>query len=218
MKLRKDFPQNIRNIIFDFGGVIMDIDLMRTINAFRALGVTDLRVEETQAGSGTFFDLNEQGKISTEDFIKFLRARIPAGDTLPEEKIRNAWKALLGEFVPARIALIKTLRKDFRVFLLSNTNPPHREYFCGVFQKKFGYALDSLFDKAFYSDRLGFVKPDPQIYQAVIAQAGIVPAETLFIDDSEKNVAGAIACGLHAHRLRVGEETILDFFVDSNNG
>ncbi|MCD8283213.1 MAG: HAD family phosphatase [Opitutae bacterium] len=214
MKLRKDFPQNIKNIFFDFGGVIMDIDLTRTIDALRALGVSVLTVASTQAGSGTFFDAHERGEISSREFFQKLRALIPNGENIPEEKIRHAWNALLGVFLPERIELLQKLSKNYRIFLLSNTNPAHREYFCEVFRKQFGFTLDSVFDKAFFSDELHSVKPAREIYERALAAAGVAAAESLFIDDNPANVAGAQAVGMHAYHLAVGAETILDLFEE----
>lgn len=214
MKLRQDFSPAIRNIFFDFGGVIMDVHLMRTLAAFVELGVSQLQVEQTQAGSGTFFDAHERGTITTEKFLEELRKLIPGGDALPEEKIWDAWHALLDGFIPERIELLRTLAREkrYRIFVLSNTNPPHRKRFREMFREQFGEEFDSLFEKTFYSDELGSVKPEAAIYERAAREAGVVPAESLFIDDNAANVAGARACGWHAYHLVVGKESVLDLF------
>lgn len=214
MKLRSDFPENIRNIFFDFGGVIMDVELSRMVDAFRAMGVSELSVAETQVGSGTFFEDHERGTLAPEVFFKKLRERIPGGAALPDEKILHAWNLLLGEFLPERVALLRTIARErrYRIFLLSNTNPPHRAAFRKIFRETCGTDFDVLFEKTFYSDELKSVKPEAEIYNRAAALAGIVPAETLFIDDNAKNVAGARACGWNAYHLRVGEENILNLF------
>lgn len=214
MQLRNDFPNSIRNIFFDFGGVIMDVHLTKTIEAFLKMGVSQLSVEETQAGSGTFFDGHERGTVSTATFLQELRKRIPDGDTIPEEKIREAWYALLSDFEPPRIELLRTLARErrYRIFLLSNTNPLHRERFRAMFRETFGDELDALFEKTFYSDELGSVKPEAAIYERASALAGTRPEESLFIDDNLKNVEGARRCGWHAYHLVVGKETVLDLF------
>ena len=216
MKLRSDFPENIRNVFFDFGGVIMDVELSRTVDAFRAMGVTRLSVEETQVGAGTFFEDHERGTLSSDAFLARLRERIPGGDAVPAEKIWRAWNLLLGEFLPERVALLRTLARErrYRIFVLSNTNPPHRARFREIFRETCGGEFDALFEKTFYSDELLAVKPEPEIYDRAAALAGVVPAETLFIDDNPKNVAGARARGWNAYHLRVGEESILDLFVE----
>lgn len=214
MKLRRDFSPAVRNIFFDFGGVIMDVNLMRTFAAFVDLGVSQLRVEQTQAGSGTFFDAHERGTITTEKFLEELRKLIPDGENVPEEKIWNAWHALLGGFVPERVELLKTLARErrYRIFVLSNTNPPHRERFREMFRETYGGEFDAIFEKTFYSDELGTVKPEAEIYMRAAKEAGVVPEESLFIDDNAANVAGARACGWYAYHLVVGKESILDLF------
>lgn len=214
MKLRQDFSPTIRNIFFDFGGVIMDVHLARTLAAFVELGVSQLSAEQTQAGSGTFFDAHERGTITSERFLEELRKLIPDGAAIPETKIWNAWHALLGGFIPERIALLKTLaqEKRYRIFVLSNTNPPHRSRFREMYREQFGEDFDAIFEKTFYSDELGFVKPEAAIYERVTREAGVVPEESLFIDDNTANVAGARACGWHAYHLVVGKESVLDLF------
>lgn len=214
MKLRQDFSPEIRNIFFDFGGVIMDVHLERTLAAFVELGVSRLSAEQTQAGSGTFFDAHERGAITTEKFLEELRKLLPDGGNIPEAKIWNAWHALLGGFVPARIELLRRLARErrYRIFVLSNTNPPHRNRFREMFREQFGGDFDAIFEKTFYSDELGSVKPEAAIYERAAQAAGVVPAESLFIDDNAANVAGARACGWHAYHLVVGKENILDLF------
>lgn len=214
MKLRYDFSPAIRNIFFDFGGVIMDVFLSRTMEAFTKLGISRLQVEQTQAGSGTFFDAHERGTITTEKFLEELRKLIPGGDFLPEEKIWTAWHALLGGYVPERVELLRTLAREkrYRIFVLSNTNPPHRKRIREMFREQFDGDFDAIFEKTFYSDELGSVKPEATIYERAAREAGVVPAESLFIDDNAANVAGARACGWNAYHLVVGKETILDLF------
>lgn len=214
MKLRQDFSPAIRNIFFDFGGVIMDVHLMRTLAAFVELGVSELSVEQTQAGSGTFFDAHERGTISSGQFLEELRKLLPGGDTIPEAKIWGAWHALLDGFIPERVELLKVLAREkrYRIFVLSNTNPPHRARFREMFREQFGGEFDAIFEKTFYSDELGSVKPEAAIYERAAAAAGVLPEESLFIDDNAANVAGARACGWHAYHLVVGKENILDLF------
>ena len=123
-----------------------------------------------------------------------------------------AWDALLGDFDPARIALLRELRSRCRIFLLSNTNPQHRETILRRFSEQIGGDMNALFEQAFYSDLLRCVKPNREIYEKVEKLAGLVPAETLFIDDKEENVAAARECGWRAYRLDPAKETILDLF------
>ena len=212
MKLRSSFPENISAVVFDFGGVILDVDLSRTVEAFARLGVKNLTAAETQVGSGTFFEANERGDFSPEEFWEKLRERAPEIASRSDAELHAAWDALLGDFVPERIALLRNLRSRYRIFLLSNTNEPHRETFLRRFSNQIGGDMNALFEAAFYSDLLRCVKPSHEIFEKVAALAGLVPEETLFIDDNAKNVAAARECGWRAYHLVPGEESVLDLF------
>lgn len=211
-RLKSTFPREIRNIVFDFGGVVLDVDISKTVEAFRRLGVKNLTAEETQVGSNTFFEANERGDFSTEEFWKKLRERAPELAARTDAELHAAWDSLLGNFVPARIELLRALRKNYRTFLLSNTNAAHRETFHRRFSEQIGGQLDELFEKAFYSDLLRCVKPSHEIFEKVAAAANIVPAETLFIDDNEKNIAVARECGWHTYRLDPAKESVIALF------
>lgn len=212
MKLKNTFPSGISTIVFDFGGVILDVDLSKTVRAFEALGVKNLSAAETQVGSGTFFEANERGDFTRKEFWQKLRERAPELANRSDDELHAAWDELLGDFVPARIGLLRDLRKSYRTFLLSNTNEAHRETFLRRFSEQIGGDMNALFEQAFYSDLLRAVKPSHEIFEKVAQLAGIVPAETLFIDDNAKNVVAARECGWYAYHLVPGKESILDLF------
>lgn len=212
MRLNDSLLRGISAVVFDFGGVVMDVDLSRTVEAFARLGVKNLSAAETQVGSGTFFEANERGDFAPGEFWTKLRERAPELASRTDAELHAAWDALLGDFDPARIALLRELRSRCRIFLLSNTNPQHRETILRRFSEQIGGDMNELFEQAFYSDLLRCVKPNREIYEKVEKLAGLVPAETLFIDDKEENVAAARECGWRAHRLDPAKETILDLF------
>ncbi|MBR6798066.1 MAG: HAD family phosphatase [Opitutales bacterium] len=212
MKLKNTFPSGISTIVFDFGGVILDVDLSKTVRAFEALGVKNLSAAETQVGSGTFFEANERGDFTRAEFWQKLRERAPELACRSDAELHAAWDELLGDFVPARIGLLRSLRESYRTFLLSNTNEAHRETFLRRFSEQIGGDMNALFEQAFYSDLLRAVKPSHEIFEKVAQLAGIVPSETLFIDDNAKNVAAARECGWRAYQLVPGKESILDLF------
>ena len=212
MKLRNSFPSEISTIVFDFGGVVLDVDLSKTVRAFERLGVKNLSAAETQVGSGTFFEANERGDFTREEFWQKLRERAPELATRSDTELHAAWDELLGDFVPERIALLRDIRNRYRTFLLSNTNSVHRETALKRFSEQIGGDMNMLFEQTFYSDLLRAVKPSHEIFEKVKALSGLVPAETLFIDDNAKNVAAARECGWHAYLLVPGEESILDLF------
>ncbi|MBQ7331708.1 MAG: HAD family phosphatase [Opitutales bacterium] len=212
MKLKNIFPENISAIVFDFGGVILDVDLSKTVRAIERLGVKNLSAAETQVGSGTFFEANERGEFSRAEFWQKLRERAPELASRSDAELQAAWDELLGDFVPARIELLRDLRKSYRTSLLSNTNEAHRETFLRRFSEQIGGDMNALFEQAFYSDLLGAVKPSHGIFEKTEKLAKLVPAETLFIDDNAKNVSAARECGWHAYHLVPGKESILDLF------
>ena len=212
MKLKDSFPKNISAIVFDFGGVILDVDLSKTVRAFERLGVKNLSAAETQVGSGTFFEANERGDFSRAEFWQKLRERAPELFSRSDAELHAAWDELLGDFIPARIELLRKLKVNYRTFLLSNTNSAHRETILRRFSEQIGGDMNALFEQVFYSDLLRLVKPAHEIFEKTEALAGLVPAETLFIDDNAKNVAAARECGWHAYHLIPGEESILDLF------
>lgn len=213
MKLISKFPCDIENIIFDFGGVIMDINIGKTILAFKDLHIDGLKTDDIISGHKKFLLDLELGLITPEEFIHTLYTEYPAMANVSEDKVWNAWNALLLGYDPKRIELIKILKKHYALFVLSNTNLPHRVKFKQMFREQFKTGFGSLFDKQFYSDEMHLRKPDIQIYKRVIEEASINPNKTLFIDDNELNVTYAKQTGLIAYHLTGGEK-ITDLFEE----
>jgi len=191
--------QNIRNIIFDLGGVILDIDLKRTELAFAALGIGNFNQYYTLQTATPVFENLEMGKITPETFYDEFRqiAQLPLGN----ESIRDAWNALLLEFIPERIDLIKQLKQRYNIYLLSNTNQIHYNYFANAYNEQIGGEFDSLFTKSYYSYQLGMRKPSKEIFEKVIQNENLEAAKTVFIDDSEANIQGARLAGLQTIHL-----------------
>ncbi len=199
----------VKNIIFDYGGVIINIDFKLTINAFKELGF--LNVEEcifNSKGSDLLIKM-EKGDISIKEFRNEIR-NISNKD-IADAQIDFAWNALLLDMPVKRIKLIEQLKTKYRVFLLSNTNLIHYNRYLKSLQTEFGYAnFNELFEKAWFSHDIGMIKPTAEIYNYVLNDASIKPQETLFIDDSEININGAKMVGLKVHHLY--KEDILEIF------
>jgi len=193
-----------KNIIFDFGGVICNIDPDRTVQAFKELGFDSaMQAAALMNPRGLFYQL-ETGQLSPGDFRNAIRQL--AGLNIPDQKIDEAWNALLLDIPLHRIVCIEKLRSAHKVFLLSNTNLIHYQCFLKDFQNKFGYRdFNDLFHRVWLSFRLKLHKPDPAIFQFVLADAGILPNETIFIDDSEENVRAAELTGIKG--LQIGRNT-----------
>lgn len=200
--------ENIKNIIFDLGGVLLNIDFTLTSNAFKDLGVTHFDEMFTQHFSNPLFELLETGKIDEATFYDAFRKE--AGLPLTDEQIRTAWNALLLDFPAERIEWLENIAQQYRIFLFSNTNQIHYDCFIQNFQDSFnGKHFNDFFEKAYYSQFLGLRKPYPVSFQAIIEEQQILPSETLFIDDTLKNIEAASLLGFQTIHLQ-NPTTVLD--------
>jgi HAD superfamily hydrolase (TIGR01509 family) len=200
--------QTIKNIIFDLGGVLINLDNKLTEKAFVELGAKDFSKYFGHGFAASFFKEYEIGRLSDEEFINHLREL--GNLTVPDEIIIQAWDALLLDFPTERIELLKKLRNDYRIFLFSNTNALHMKTVRKIYEDSFEDGmLDELFEKAYYSNVLGKRKPDVDSYLHITAENGLTPSETLFVDDALINVEGANAAGLRGYFLEPGK-TVID--------
>jgi putative hydrolase of the HAD superfamily len=200
---------SIKNIIFDFGGVILNIDYKLTENAFLKLGLTDFDKIYSQSTQKELFDVFEKGLISPEEFRKELRKYIRSAS---DEQIDIAWNAMLLDLPAERVTLLDKLKKKHRIFLLSNTNEIHFTSFSSYMKEKFSRDIFSdVFEKAYASHRVHMRKPDSEIFELVVQENSLRKEETLFIDDSIQHIEGAKKVGLNTVFLEKGK-TILDVF------
>lgn len=199
-----EISKGIKNIIFDLGGVLLNIDPKRTIEAFGQLGMAQLIGDKGLTYDHDIFYLMEQGKITPEEFRDGVRELLPGKVT--DDEIDLAWTAMLLDFPKERVKLVQKLRNDFNIYLFSNTNAIHVAKYQSNFRKQHGFEVSSLFDKDFHSNEIGYRKPTPESFQEIIHLSGINPEESLFIDDSLQNVEGAIACGLKGYWLQPGQK------------
>ncbi len=178
----------IKNIIFDFGGVLIDLNKERCIQDFKALGIDVENMIGTTHNKGIFVEL-EKGNITLEQFRNELRNMTSL--TVTDEQIDNTWISILETVPQYKLDLILKLRKKYRVYLLSNTNSIHFNYAKKNIFEKDGHTLRDYFDDCFLSYEMGMVKPEDDLFEYVINEAQIFARETLFIDDSEINIEGA---------------------------
>lgn len=201
---------SIKNIIFDFGGVILNIDYKLTERAFAELGLTDFAGIYSQATQKDLFDKLETGRITPAQFRAEIRKYIGKAT---DEQINNAWNAMLLDLPEERIILLDKLRKTHRIFLLSNTNEIHYASFMAYMKDKFKRDIFSeVFEKAYVSHDVKMRKPDAEIFELVVCENKLKKEETLFIDDSIQHIEGARKVGLNAIFLEKGK-TILDLFI-----
>ena len=187
--------KGIKNIIFDFGNVIMDIDFQLTVKKFKELGFSNIESFLKNYRSLGFFSDYQEGKISDSEFLQKIREN--SGVNMSDEAIKTAWNAMLLEYSTDRLIALKDLKLKYKIFLLSNTNNIHYHNF--AFRVPMDANIDNYFHKAYYSHILGMSKPGIEIYQHVLKEQALQPHETLFIDDLQENIDGAEAIGMITH-------------------
>jgi len=204
-------PASIKNIIFDFGGVILNIDYKLTEVAFSKLGITDFAGIYSQATQKELFDEFEKGLITPADFRKEVKKYI--AKDVSDVQIDEAWNAMLLDLPEERIRLLDKLKKTHRIFLLSNTNEIHFTAFSFYMKDKFKRNIFAeVFEKYYVSHKVNMRKPDKEIFALVVKENNLKKEETLFIDDSFQHIEGARKAGLNAIFLEKGK-TILDLFI-----
>ena len=188
--------KEIRNIIFDLGGVIVPLRPERCIEAFHFIGAGKIaRYVEEHRVEDLFLDA-EIGNIDSHEFCN--RVRELVGKDIPDDKIVWAWNELLGNVPQSKLERLLLLRRKYNVYLLSNTNDMHWDKCENVLLRHEGHGLHELFNDVFLSYRLHLAKPDTEIFRRVVGMAGITPDETLFIDDSNVNCDAATKVGIHS--------------------
>jgi glucose-1-phosphatase len=207
----------IKNIIFDFGGVICDLDISRTELKFREFGPA--KVEETAVGetSSLRFDKlveqYEKGLVSSQEFRNIIKNHYQK--PLSDSSIDDAWNALLVGIPQERIILLKEIKDNYRIFLLSNSNEIHYHHYLEDFRKKSGYGeFDDLFEKSYFSFQIHLSKPGKEVFSFVLHESRLDPSETLFIDDTLKHVETARLTGINACHLDItARENLADLFI-----
>jgi len=197
----------IKNIVFDLGGVLLDISFEKAAAAFARLGVDNFDSFYSKESADHLFEALETGQISNPDFLQRMQQYCAPGT--PTDAVEAAWNAILLDFRAPSVRHLGELRQRYRIFLLSNTNSIHQAAFSRQFSLDFGIHFDSLFEKAWYSHSIGRRKPYPETFTWALGDAGLLAAETLFIDDAAANIAGAAAAGMQT-RLLQPEERIED--------
>ncbi len=200
--------QPIKNIIFDLGGVFLNINFQLTNQAFKDLGVDRFETMFNQHHSNDLFELLETGKLSPVEFYDAFRKE--SQTDLSNDQIQKAWNALLLDFPTERIEWLNDIKNRYNIYLFSNTNEIHYDQFIVDFENAFpGKDFNGHFIKAYYSQTLGLRKPYVESYQQILTEQQLDPAETLFIDDTIKNIEGAKLAGLQTIHL-VAPQTVVD--------
>jgi glucose-1-phosphatase len=194
----------LKNIIFDLGAVLINIDYKKTERAFIELGFENFEAMYSQFTADAIFEKLETGKISNEDFYEKLISL--NNKSITARQIKDAWNEIILAWRVESLDFLETLSPIYKLFLLSNTNAIHHEYFINSLKTETKRVeIDSLFVKAYYSHEIHFRKPNKDIFEFVAKDATINIAETLFIDDSSNNINTAKLLGFKTHLLLEGE-------------
>ena len=194
---------NIRHIILDFGGVLLNIDYTRTEKAFRDLGIDDFGERYSQLKQTELFDQLETGRITEEKFLSALKEI--SGKMLSDQQIIEAWNAMLLDLPLRRLQILQQLQLHFDLFLLSNTNAIHEAAFNKILKAQAGFAsMAVFFDKVYFSHRVGLRKPDKAIFELILNEHQLQPERTLFVDDSPQHIEAAQKLGIQTIFLKKG--------------
>jgi putative hydrolase of the HAD superfamily len=170
-----------KNIIFDLGGVLLDLDFQKSVIAFEQLGISNFGNMFSQFNADLLFEQLEKGELSEADFYIAIKQR--TGLAINNESIEQAWNALILDFRLESLQTLEKLVSQYALYLLSNTNAIHIKYFKKLFSLQTGKPLlDDYFKKAWYSNEIGLRKPGAAIFEYALQQENLLAAETLFID------------------------------------
>ncbi len=191
----------IKNIIFDFGDVFINLDKDATHKALEKIGLSSVTPEMLD-----MYYKYEKGVVSTKDFIGHFHIKYK----IPKRDLEQAWNAILLDFPEHRFHFLKRLAatKKYRLFLLSNTNELHIHWI----QKDWGTSLwkdfKNCFEKFYLSHEINLRKPDTDIYEYVLRENSLIPGETIFIDDTKENTDTAKSLGMHVWNINPKIEDI----------
>lgn len=204
--------KRIKNLVFDLGGVIMNLDVPKTIKEFEVLGIKNI-VNETghHYTESIFYDL-EIGKVSEDEFLEKLKSLSSLNPTISQ--IRDAWNAMILDMPRERIEILIDLKKRYNIFLLSNTNSIHQLKFLTEVNEANDFIFNELFQKAYYSHEIGIRKPNVESFEFVLNDSNLNPSETLFLDDSLQNIDSAKSVGMEGCLILNGnlKNNLLEFY------
>lgn len=196
--------KNIKNIVFDLGGVLVDLDFKSTINGLQKAGFTNVKEQLQAFDQDGIFKKFELGEISAGEFRTSIRENSKV--SLTDEEVDSLWNLMLLEIPREKLELILDLRSKYMVYLLSNTNSIHWDYVCKNAFNYRGFRVEDYFEETFLSYEMHLAKPDQAIFEKMLQDANLLAEETLFIDDSEANCKAAREVGIHAHHYHIGDD------------
>lgn len=210
METNSNILKDVKNIVFDLGNVICDIDFKRTVDAFQQLSGNDIDINLDNYMDHPVFGAIEKGEITPAEFRDRIREMLQCD--VSDEKVDAAWAAVIVNTDMERLNLLKELGKSYRLFILSNTDEIHIRRVLKVVKEDFNINFTDLFEKCYYSHEMGMEKPGDEIYMTVMADAKIEAQETLFIDDKLDNIEAAKNLGIKTYHYVKENETLSSIF------
>lgn len=212
-----------RNLIFDLGGVLLDLNVRGMLEGFASLGLDSrqfLAKDDSDGATpvcegmsmGKLLSDYQMGEISTEELLDTILPQCNAGTT--REQLIEAWNRCVCSIPRERLAMVRSLReKGYRTYMLSNTNDLHWQHIMEQDFSEEGMGVDDIFDHVFLSQEMHLAKPDPEIYRQVVREIGAKAEDCLFVDDARVNVDSADREGLQTRWLDVEKEDIVQLLV-----
>lgn len=195
--------KNIKAIILDLGGVILNINYQKTINRFENIGIKRASSLYSKQTQNNLFDQIETGAISEKEFLNSIQ-NLAVKTT--HKEIRKAWNSMILNLPDSRVKSIQKIKPKFKIFLLSNTNSIHID----EFKRKIGdleyYKFYNLFEKIYYSHEIGHRKPNKEAFQIILNENNLIANEVLFIDDSYQHIKAAKSLSINTHHLKDDED------------
>lgn len=200
--------KNIKSIILDLGGVLMNINYQNTINQFEKLGIDNSNSFYSKKEQNTIFNHLECGEITVEKFVREIQKYCK---TSSQKQILFAWNAMILDLPKNRINLLNSLKEKCQIFLLSNTNEIHINKFQNIMGELEYHKFYNLFNKVYYSHEIGLRKPNSETFSLVLDENNLKAKEVLFIDDSPQHIEGAKKLGIKTYHLQENEEVTTIF-------
>lgn len=192
-------------ILFDLGGVLLNLDYQRTEDAFVELGLVDFRERYSQLAQTDLFDRFEIGDVSAFHFVNRLLDLLPSG--MNANQVVHAWNAMILDFPVDRLAWLQELGEKHDLYLLSNTNELHIPAVRRSLENAVGHQrLEDYFKGTYFSSEIKRRKPDVSTFHWFVEEHGLLPEEVLFIDDSPQHVEGAKQAGISSILLEKGKD------------
>lgn len=192
----KNIPSGCTTLLFDLGGVLLNLNLQKTYNAFAALGYTNFSTHFDSYSGAPFIETFEVGVLSNEQFINTCITQCYKGTTTTQ--VLHAWNEMLGDFMHHKLALLQQLSKYYKILLYSNTNALHVAHLHQYYNHTFGTnTVQNVFTKIYYSNEIGIRKPNAEGFVLIMEEQQLQPQQIFYIDDGAMHIATGKQLGMH---------------------